>query len=156
MEIDSKVADIIGPSLAELGYDIVRVQLAGGDVRTLQIMVERADRAGMTLDDCARASRTASALLDIADIFPGRYTLEVSSPGLDRPLVKPADYERFKGRAAKIELAQALDGRRRFKGTILGIQDGVVSFDFEGSRLEIPAADIEKAKLILADDLLKA
>lgn len=156
MEIGRKVADTLNPSLTDLGYEIVRVQLTGGDVKTLQVMVERIDRAGMTLDDCERASRTAAALLDVADIFPGRYTLEVSSPGLDRPLVKPADYERFKGRGAKIELTRALDGRRRFKGTILGIQDNVVLFDFEGAPMRIPCADIEKAKLILTDDLLKA
>lgn len=156
MEICNKAVEAIRPSLTDLGYDIVRVQLVGGDVKTLQVMVERTDRAGMTLDDCERVSRTASALLDVADIFPGRYTLEVSSPGLDRPLIKPEDYDRFKGHEAKIELTHEQNGRRRFKGKILGIQDAVVSLDFEGTPIRLPYADIEKAKLILTDDLLKA
>ena len=118
MELTEQVKTAIEPTLTDMGYEIVRVSVTGGDIKTLQIMAERADRKDMTVDDCEKISRTASALLDIADPFPYRWVLEVSSPGIDRPLVKPSDYDRFKGHEAKIELANEINGRRRFKGII--------------------------------------
>ena len=96
MEITQQVQTTIEPALTDMGYDIVRISLTGADIKTLQIMAERKDRKDMTVDDCEKISRTASALLDLADPFPYRWVLEVSSPGIDRPLVKPADYDRFK------------------------------------------------------------
>src|SRR3546814_3591833 len=105
MEIAARIEDMIAPSLAEMGYDLVRVSLTGGAARmTLQIMAERLDGAGMTVDDCAAISRAVSALLDVEDPIRGAYVLEVSSPGIDRPLTRARDYERFAGYEAKVEL----------------------------------------------------
>src|SRR5712675_2493030 len=103
-----------------MGYRLVRVAVLGAGRATLQIMAERRDDASMTVDDCADISRSVSALLDVADPIAGAYTLEVSSPGIDRPLVRPEDYERFTGFEARIELARPVDGRKRFRGRLLG------------------------------------
>ncbi|MBP5343551.1 MAG: ribosome maturation factor RimP [Alphaproteobacteria bacterium] len=154
MEITDQVQTIIEPALLDMGYEIVRIALIGGDIKTLQIMAERSDRQDMTVDDCEKISRTASALLDITDPFPYRWILEVSSPGIDRPLVKPADYERFKGHEAKIELAQEINGRRRFKGIIQGIKDNIVFLNFEGETISFAFDDIQKAKLTFQDATL--
>ncbi len=157
MDICQKIQEIIEPSLTHLGYEIVRILMQGGDVKTVQIMVERADRNDMTLDDCEKVSRTVSALLDVDDPFSGRYMLEISSPGIDRPLIKAADYVRFAGFEAKVETLVALNGRRRFKGKILGLTDDEksVRLDAEEGLVSIELENISKAKLILTDDLLK-
>ena len=154
MEITEQVQTIITPALTDMGYEIVRIALIGGDVKTLQIMAERTDRQDMTVDDCEKISHTASALLDIADPFPYRWVLEVSSPGIDRPLVKPTDYDRFKGHEAKIELADEINGRRRFKGIIQGLNDNVISLAFEGEIVSFPFDSIQKAKLTFQDATL--
>jgi len=154
MDIIEQVQTTIEPALTDMGYEIVRIALTGGDIKTLQIMAERSDRLDMTVDDCEKISRTASALLDIADPFPYRWVLEVSSPGIDRPLVKPADYDRFKGHEAKIELAQEINGRRRFKGIIQGIKDNTISLAFEGETITIDFDAIQKAKLTFQDATL--
>src|SRR5437763_12585344 len=103
-----------------MGYRLVRVMLTSARRGTLQVMAERLDDAPMTVADCADISRSLSALLDVEDPIAGAYTLEVSSPGVDRPLVRPEDYDRFAGFDAKIELAEPLDGRKRFRGRLLG------------------------------------
>lgn len=157
MDLCQKIQEMIEPSLTHLGYEIVRVLLQGGDVKTVQIMVERADRQDMTLDDCEKVSRTVSALLDVDDPFSGRYMLEVSSPGIDRPLVKAMDYVRFAGFDAKVETLVPLNSRRRFKGKILGLTDDEksVRLDAEDGEVAIELENISKAKLILTDELLK-
>lgn len=156
MDICKQVEQDITPTLADMGYDVVRVALNGQETKVLQVMAERQDGVDMTVDDCADISRAVSALLDVSDPFAGRYTLEVSSPGLDRPLVRPADYARFAGDEAKVELVSDIRGRKRFKGRLAGLALGdVVLLDFEGQRMEIPFSDIAKAKLILTDDLIK-
>ena len=154
MEIKEQVQSAIEPALNDMGYDIVRIALIGGDIKTLQVMAERKDRRDMTVDDCEKISRTASALLDIADPFPYRWVLEVSSPGIDRPLVKPEDYDRFKGHEAKIELINELNGRRRFKGIIRGIEQNNIQLDFEGQTITIDFNSIQKAKLTFQDETL--
>lgn len=157
MEVGQRIAEIVGPSLEAMGYDLVRIRLVGGQSRpTLQVMAERRDAAGMTVDDCAAISRTVSALLDVEDPISGAYMLEVSSPGIDRPLTRPADYDRYQGFEAKLELRHAHDGRRRFRGRILGIADGVVRLATETGEAALSYADIETAKLVLTDDLLAA
>src|ERR1700687_93581 len=103
-----------------MGYRVVRVALTGTGRPTLQVMAERRDDASMTVEDCAEISRSISALLDVADPIAGAYMLEVSSPGIDRPLVRPEDYDRFAGFEARIELNAPLDGRKRFPGRALG------------------------------------
>ena len=156
MDICKKIETEITPSLDEMGYEVVRVALNGQETKVLQVMAERKDRVDMTVDDCADISRTVSALLDVSDPFAGRYTLEVSSPGLDRPLVRPNDYARFIDDVAKIELFQEINGRKRFKGRIKGLDENQnVLFDFEGTEMKIPFSDIAKAKLMLTDELLQ-
>ena len=156
MEFCEKIEQEITPSIVDLGYDIVRVSLQGNDVKTLQVMAERQDGIDMTVDDCETISRTVSALLDVIDPIAGRYVLEVSSPGLDRPLVRASDYARFKGDEAKIELVHDINGRKRFKGEILGLtDDNQVRLMCEGEEVSFPFSDIFKAKLILTDALIK-
>lgn len=154
MDICAKLEEMLTPSLSALGYEIVRVVLQGGDVKTVQIMAERADRQSMTLDDCVKVNRTVSALLDVADLFEHKYMLEVSSPGIDRPLVRPEDYVRFQGCDAKIETAQEINKRKRFKGKICSfdMSSKKLTFEFEGAQMIIDYANIAKAKLLLADN----
>ena len=151
-----QVAQEISPALEAMGYDLVRVHLSSGQSPVLQIMAERRDGAAMTVDDCARISRDVSALLDVSDPIPTAYTLEVSSPGIDRPLVREADYTRFAGFVARVETDSPVDGRRRFQGRIAGIEDGVVVLAAETETFRVPYARIRRAKLMLTDDLIAA
>ncbi len=154
MDPAKRVETIIAPTLQDMGFDLVRVRISGAQRRTLQIMAERLDDGTMTVEDCAAISRAVSTLLDVEDPIKGSYTLEVSSPGLDRPLTRPKDYTRFAGLEAKIELREPMDGQRRFRGRIAGLADDQVQLDTEDTRVAIPYADIERAKLILNDELL--
>ena len=154
MDPTKRVAEIITPTLQDMGFELVRVLVTGGQRPTLQIMAERTDGANMTVDHCAAISRSVSALLDVEDPIRGSYTLEVSSPGLDRPLTRPQDFNRFAGLEARVELGRAQDGRRRFRGRIAGLTDGIVRLETDGQTVEINYADIERAKLILNDELL--
>lgn len=154
-----RIEEIVGPSLAAMGYELVRVALGAAAGRTvLQVMVERADRAETTVEDCARASRAISAVLDVEDPLPGAYSLEVSSPGIDRPLTRPEDFSRFAGFEARIELARPrADGRKRLRGRLRGLDgDGAVALETGDGRTAIPRADIRAAKLVLTDDLIEA
>jgi ribosome maturation factor RimP len=150
------IAPIIEPSLTAMGYRLVRVAFLGARRATLQIMAERLDEAPMTVDDCTEISRSVSALLDVADPIADAYTLEVSSPGIDRPLTRPEDYDRFAGFEAKIELGQPLDGRKRFRGRLLGRDDDHVRVIAENGEVRLPLAGIAKAKLVITNDLLAA
>ena len=156
MNLIETVTKTIEPALADMGYELVRVTIQGKELQTLQVMAERTDRQEMSLDDCTQISRTASALLDVTDPFPGKWVLEVSSPGIDRPLVKLADYERFQGQNAKIELNEEIDGRRRFKGILKGVKDNVVLLEFEGTELALPFDQIEHAKLTLPEEIFNS
>ncbi len=156
MNIEEKIKEIIEPSVNAEGFDLVRVLFSGAEKdNTLQIMVERLDGQNMTSDDCEKLSRSVSALLDVEDVIDSRYLLEISSPGIDRPLVKLSDYERFKGREAKIETLLPIDGRKRFKGTLLGTDGEQIVLDFEEKEIKIDFSAITKAKLVLTDELLK-
>ena len=150
------VRALIAPSLADIGYEVVRVMTIGAERLTLQIMAERLDEDAMTVEDCASISRTVSAIFDVEDPIIGAYTLEVSSPGLDRPLVRKKDFERYSGLEAKIELHQALNGQRRYRGVLAGYADGVVTIVTENGATNLPFEEIDKAKLIITDDLLAA
>lgn len=150
------VRALIAPSLADIGYEVVRVMTIGAEHATLQIMAERLDEDKMTVEDCASISRTVSAIFDVEDPIIGAYTLEVSSPGLDRPLVRKKDFERYSGLEAKIELYQALNGQRRYSGMLAGYADGVVTIVTENGVTNLPFEEIDKAKLIITDDLLAA
>lgn len=150
------IAQIIEPSLMAMGYRLVRVVVTSGRRATLQVMAERADDVPMTVDDCALISHSVSALLDVADPIAGAYTLEISSPGIDRPLVRPEDYDRFSGFEAKIELSAAIDGRKRFRGRLLGTADGVVRLATEAGETRLPLGAVARAKLVITDDLIAA
>ena len=139
-----------------MGYRLVRVSASAQRGATLQVMVERVDEAGMTVDDCATISRSVSALLDVADPIAGAYTLEVSSPGIDRPLVRPEDYDRYAGFEARVELNQPVGGRKRFRGRLLGRADGHIRLSTEAGEALLPLAGIARAKLLLTDDLIAA
>ena len=151
------IARLVEPVLQSMGYELVRVHYGSGSGRpTLQIMAERQDRRAMTVDDCAEISRTISALLDVEDPLEEAYMLEVSSPGIDRPLVRPADYQRFAGFEARLELTQPVEGRKRFRGRIGELVDGRVRIIEEAGDFRVPLEQINKAKLVLTDDLIAA
>ena len=155
---DLSLLELLDPVAESAGFEIVRLRLmgGGGKVRRLQIMAE--DATGeMHVDDCARLSRAVSEVLDAADPVEGDYTLEVSSPGVDRPLTRLKDFEAYEGFEARIELDRLADGRKRFKGELAGVDDGNVAVNLEGEEdtILIPFAWISEAKLVLSDELLK-
>ncbi len=151
-----KIEAMIAPSLEAMGYRVVRVAMTGGRRATLQIMAERGDEKAMTVEDCADISRTVSALLDVADPIHAPYHLEVSSPGIDRPLVRREDFVRFAGFEAKVELNAPRDGRKRFRGRLLGVEGDEVRLLVDGTPVALPLAAIARAKLVLTDELLAA
>lgn len=155
--MDETIGKLIAPVVDELGYELVRVQMQGGGRHaTLQIMAERRDRTAMLVDDCARLSRAISLVLDEADPIESEYMLEVSSPGIDRPLMKRADYERFMGHDVKLEMTAPVQGRKRFQGAMTAIDGDNLMLDSEGTLFALPLASIKSAKLILTDRLIAA
>lgn len=154
------VAAIVEPVLADLGFRLVRVKIQGdGRDRVVQLMTERPD-GSITVDDCEAISKGISPVLDVADPIPGAYRLEVSSPGIDRPLVRPSDFEDWSGHEAKIELKEPIDGRRRFKGVLEGFEDGEVRIEADTGEhgmqhLGLPVHLISDAKLVLTDALVR-
>jgi ribosome maturation factor RimP len=146
-------------TLAGLGYELVRIMLfPGRRAATLQIMAERADRAAMTVDDCETITRAISPVLDVADPIKGHYSLEVSSPGIDRPLTRLADFARFAGFEARVELHLALpSGSKRLKGCALGVESDTIPFRLTtGETVQLAFGNIRQAKLILTDELIAA
>jgi ribosome maturation factor RimP len=157
LEKTADIARLVGPVLQAMGYELVRVHYGSGSGRpTLQIMAERLDRRSMAVEDCAEISRSLSALLDVEDPLEEAYVLEVSSPGIDRPLIRPADYQRFAGFEARLELSQPVEGRRRFRGRIGELVDGQLRIIEEAGEYRLPLEQINKAKLVLTDDLIAA
>jgi ribosome maturation factor RimP len=150
------VERLIAPSLAAMGYEIVRVLLMGHYRPVLQIMIERTDRAALSVEECAQVSRTVSALLDVEDLIAGSYTLEVSSPGIDRPLTRPEHFARFAGFEAKLETRTAVDGRKRFRGRLMGVDGDRVRLATPEGELALSLADLQRAKLVLTDELIAA
>jgi ribosome maturation factor RimP len=150
--------ELLDPVAEASGYEIVRLRLMGGEGRrTLQIMAERAVDGDMVVEDCAILSRALSEVLDAADPIPGDYVLEVSSPGVDRPLTRLKDFENYEGFEARIELDRLAENRKRFKGVLAGVEDGAVMIDLEGEEETtlVPFAWIVDAKLTLTDELMK-
>ena len=156
MPLTDHIADLISPSIEALGYELVRVTLAGNTRKVLQILAEPKDGRVMSVEDCARVSRAVSAILDVEDPISGAYSLEVSSPGIDRPLTRPKDFDRYAGHEAKIETHEPIEGRKRFKGILKGVADENVKIDSEGAELALPLNQIAKAKLVLTDALIAA
>ena len=157
MDPAARVERIIAPALDDMGYEIVRVRLLGDrDRRHLQVMVERSDQVGMNVDDCASMSSAVSALLDVEDPIAGPYELEVSSPGIDRPLTRLRDFERFAGFRARVEMREPIDGQRKFRGQVIGVANDCVKLELDQGVAELPFDGIESAKLLMTDELLAA
>jgi len=151
-----KVERTIAPMAETMGYEIVRIlMIGGGNDQTLQIMAERPDGT-MHIEDCSRLSQAISALLDVEDLIPDAYVLEVSSPGIDRPLTRLKDFDRYKDNEARVELASALNGQKRFRGMLRGLEGENVLMETDTGTVRLPFRDIEKAKLVLTDDLIRA
>ena len=152
----AEIEALVEPTLSDMGYRIVRTILTGdGDDARLQFMVEPEDGSIIDVEGCADCSQAIEAILDVEDPLPGGYNLEVSSPGMDRPLTRLSDYDRFAGYTAKVELAEPFEGRRRLKGELLGVVDGEVSMEVDGLEWRIGFEEIDKAKLVLTDEMLK-
>ncbi|KJS41917.1 MAG: ribosome maturation protein RimP [Roseovarius sp. BRH_c41] len=152
--IDRRMAEIITPVIEDLGYELVRVRLMGGQYYTLQIMADKPD-GGIEVDDCAVISTAVSAVLDVEDPLVEAYTLEVSSPGIDRPLTRLKDFEAFEGYEAKIETTELIDGRRRFKGVLAGVEGTEVLINVEEGTIGLEFDWLSDAKLVLTDELIK-
>ena len=165
--LEARIAHIVEPVIADLGYRLVRVRISGLNGMTVQIMAERPDGT-MMVEDCERISRDISPALDVEDPISREYHLEVSSPGIDRPLTSAGDFEVHAGQEAKIEMAVAIDGRKRFRGILLGLRDGKIGMRLassgkpagkdagEAGEFWLSAADIAEAKLVLTDALIAA
>jgi len=153
----AEVEALLEPTIEALGFRVVRVQLAGGrGQQRLQVMVERADGSAMDVDDCAEVSRACDAKLDVADPIAGAYRLEVSSPGIDRPLTRLADFATWAGFDARVEMAETHEGRRRFRGRLLGVDGEAVRIETDGAVWALPFEGIARAKLVLTDALIAA
>ena len=156
--IDRHLAEIISPVIEDLGYELVRIRLMSGKQTTLQIMADKPD-GGIEVDDCAEISNAVSATLDVEDPILDAYTLEVSSPGIDRPLTRLKDFEMFEGYEAKLETAELIDGRRRFKGILAGTEgdEVLITLDDQGEDVTIGLKFdwLSDAKLVLTDDLIR-
>ncbi|MEM9668369.1 MAG: ribosome maturation factor RimP [Pseudomonadota bacterium] len=156
-EQEKRVLTLIEPQATGLDMEIVRVRLTGGKRPSLQVMAEKAGGAATDVEDCASLSRAISAVLDVDDPISDAYTLEVSTPGIDRPLTRPGDFDRWTGHAVKIELARPLDGRRRFQGVISEETAGSVKILLDDeTELEATIDEMSKASLILTDELIDA
>ena len=155
------VAALVEPVVEDLGYRLVRVRITGQNGKTVQIMAERPDGT-MSVEDCEVVSKTVSPVLDLEDPIEGAYHLEVSSPGIDRPLVRTSDFERWAGNLVKIETGMVLEGRRRFRGIIDGVDGDFVEvaltepLDDGSFTVQLAFAAITEAKLVMTDDLIKA
>lgn len=164
MAVTDRIADLITPTLESMGYELVRVHISGSKInQTLQIMAERQDGNAITVEDCETISHTVSAQLDVADPIASAYHLEVSSPGIDRPLTRLKDYQRFAGFEAKVQLTEPRDGRRNFRGILRGIEGKDVALELiaekkgeTAAKITLPFTAIDQAKLIMTDALLKA
>ncbi len=157
--VAARVASLAEPVLAGLGFRLVRVRISGLAGCTVQIMAERPD-GSMSIEDCEAASRALSPVLDVADPIDRAYRLEISSPGLDRPLVRRSDFERYAGSDVRIEMAVPVDGRRRFRGVLLGIRDDGAHLRHsdaapgEAEEVVLPIEEMSEAKIMLSDALI--
>ena len=154
-KLENKIGALLTPTLQAMEYNLVRVRLTGSSNKTMQVMVERKDEVNMTVENCAEISQEVSKLLDVSDFISETYTLEISSPGIDRPLVNETDFDRYTGFNAKIEMGIATDGRKRFKGQLLGREDNLVKIRLEEKTFKLPFENIIQAKLLLTEDLFK-
>ncbi len=152
--MDRRIAEIIAPVIEDLGFELVRVRLMAGKTRTLQIMAERPE-GGIEVDECARISTAVSAILDVEDPIEENYTLEVSSPGIDRPLTRLKDFDAWEGYEAKLETEELIDGRRRFKGRLAGTEGSEVLIEIDEGTIGLQFDWLTDAKLVLTDELIR-
>ncbi len=157
-EIDNRILTVCDPVAEDLGYTIVRVRVMANKRNTVQIMAERKSDGLMGVDDCATLSRALSSELEVDDPLRDAYVLEVSSPGLDRPLTELRDFEYYAGYVARLELDRLVEGRKRFRGVLAGVEDGCVDINLDGERetASIPFDWISEAKLLVTDELIEA
>ena len=151
---DKKLAELLNPILDDLGFEMVRVRLSSGDPSTLQIMADRLD-GPIGVDELAEINTSVGTILDVEDPIPENYTLEISSPGIDRPLTRIKDFDSFQGFEAKIETTELIDGRRRFRGVLAGVNNDEVLINLEEGTIGLKFTWLSEARLVLSDDLIK-
>lgn len=157
MSVIETIRSLIEPPIEHMGYEIVRIRWTGGnEYRTLQLMIEPKTGAMTTVEDCEAVSHRVSAVLDVEDTIKDAYRLEVSSPGIDRPLTRLKDFEKWKGFDSKLETNEMIEGRRRFRGKVISVTGNMVEFELgdEKKSFSIPFESISEAKLMLSDELI--
>jgi ribosome maturation factor RimP len=155
LTLEAKLTAIVAPRLETMGFELVRVAVLGRERPTVQVMADRADGSLINVEDCEQISHYLSTVFDVEDPIPGAWNLEVSSAGIDRPLTRAQDWNRFAGHLARVDMSVPFDGRKRFSGIVLGADDksGKLRLD-DGSEAELPLRDIRRAKLVLTDALI--
>ena len=152
--MDKKLAELLNPILEDLGFEMVRVRLSNGNPSTLQIMADRLD-GQIGVDELAEINTSVGTVLDVEDPIPENYTLEISSPGIDRPLTRKKDFDSFQGFEAKVETTELIDGRRRFRGVLAGVNNDEVLINLEEGTVGLKFTWLSDARLVLSDDLIK-
>ena len=152
--MDKKLAELLNPILEDLGFEMVRVRLSNGNPNTLQIMADRLD-GQIGVDELAEINTSVGTILDVEDPIPENYTLEISSPGIDRPLTRKKDFDSFQGFEAKVETTELIDGRRRFRGVLAGLNNDEVLINLEEGTIGLKFTWLSDARLVLSDDLIK-
>ena len=152
--MDKKLAELLNPILEDLGFEMVRVRLSNGNPSTLQIMADRLD-GQIGVDELAEINTSVGTILDVEEPIPENYTLEISSPGIDRPLTRIKDFDSFQGFEAKIETTELIDGRRRFRGVLAGVNNDEVLINLEEGTIGLKFTWLSEARLVLSDDLIK-
>lgn len=158
--VATRIADLVEPAISDLGYELVRLRLTGEQGGTLQLMAERPDGT-MKVEGCEEVSRSVSAILDVEDPIKGQFMLEVSSPGIGRPLTRQKDFETWAGFEAKLELSEALAGRKRFRGVLQGVEEGEVLLQLpieghdEPQTIGLPFSLVSEARLVMTDELIE-
>lgn len=152
--MDKKLAELLNPILEDLGFEMVRVRLSNGNPSTLQIMADRLD-GQIGVDELAEINISVGTILDVEDPIPENYTLEISSPGIDRPLTRKKDFDSFQGFEAKVETTELIDGRRRFRGVLAGVNNDEVLINLEEGTIGLKFTWLSDARLVLSDDLIK-
>jgi ribosome maturation factor RimP len=155
LTLEAKLTAIVAPRLQTMGFELVRVAVLGRERPTVQVMADRMDGSLINVEDCEQISRYLSTVFDVEDPIPGAWNLEVSSAGIDRPLTRAKDWNRFAGHLARVEMTFPVDGRKRFSGIVLGADEksGKLRLD-DGSEAELPLRDIRRARLVLTDALI--
>lgn len=151
-----RIEVLIAPILEDMGYGVVRIAAGSGSRAALQVLAERADGKPITVDECAEISRAVSELPEVEAAMAGAFTLEVSSPGIERPLVRIEDYERFAGREASLKTVASIDGRRRFRGVLRGLAGDCVRIGLDGGEIELPYSAIAEARLVVSEAAIAA